>query len=326
MNYLLSGTESYLMKKRLNEIIKEWVKDDPEMSLVTYDASMNDFMMSTLIEDASTIPFFTEHKVIVVKNCQFLSSTGSISETDTKILEKYLANPNESTVLVFMLEKDKLDARKKIVKTLKKVCREFKCDTLQSDEFTSVLRQHIKSRKIEMEKEAFAELETRLAGSLAQMESELEKLSLCERKLTKEDIELLVSRPLEDKAFDLVNAVIAGKMKSVFRIWRDLQVAKTDPILLTTLIGKQFHLIYQVKLLAKAGKGESTMAQILSAHPYSIKLAYQNSRMISESLLKELISDCASLDQKFKSGLVDRTLGFEHFLIHTAGRINSCRH
>ena len=131
MNYLLSGTESYLMKKRLNEIIKEWVKDDPEMSLVTYDASMNDFMMSTLIEDASTIPFFTEHKVIVVKNCQFLSATGSISEADTKILEKYLANPNESTVLVFMLEKDKLDARKKIVKTLKKVCREFKCDTLQ---------------------------------------------------------------------------------------------------------------------------------------------------------------------------------------------------
>ena len=92
MNYLLSGTESYLMKKRLNEIIKEWVKDDPEMSLVTYDASMNDFMMSTLIEDASTIPFFTEHKVIVVKNCQFLSTTGSISEADTKILEKYLAN------------------------------------------------------------------------------------------------------------------------------------------------------------------------------------------------------------------------------------------
>ena len=47
---------------------------------------------------------------------------------------------------------------------------------------------------------------------------------------------------------------------------------------------------------------------------------------ISESLLKELISECASLDQKFKSGLVDRTLGFEHFLIRTAGRINACRH
>ena len=149
---------------------------------------------------------------------------------------------------------------------------------------------------------------------------------MCERKLNKEDIELLVSRPLEDKAFDLVNAVIAGKMKQVFRIWKDLQVAKTDPILLNTLIGRQFHLIYQVKLLSRAGKGESTMAQILSAHPYSIKLAHQNSRMISESLLKELISECAALDQKFKSGLVDRTLGFEHFLIHTAGRINACRH
>ena len=173
--------------------------------------------------------------MIVVKNCQFLSSTGSISETDTKILEKYLAHPNESTVLVFMLEKDKLDARKKIVKTLKKVCREFKCDTLQSEEFSSVLRQHIKSRKIEMDKEAFAELETRLAGSLAQMESELEKLALCERKLTKEDIELLVSRPLEDKAFDLVNAVIAGKMKSVFRIWKDLQVDTVEHLYLHTL-------------------------------------------------------------------------------------------
>lgn len=326
MNYLLCGTESFLIRKKLNEIINESVHGDAEMSVITYDASAPDFMMSALIEDASTIPFFTDTKVIVVKNCLFLSASGSLSDADAKLLESVLTVPNETAVLVFVLEKDKLDARKKIVKLVRKHCREFKFDELDSSEFIHVLKSKLKAYRIEMESEAIKELENRLAGSLSLMESELAKLSLMDRKVTKEDIELLVSRPLEDKAFDLVNAVLAGKMKEVFRIWKDLQVAKTDPILLNTLIGRQFHLILQVKLLAASGKAESTMAQILGAHPYSIKLAHQSSRLISSDLLKELIDDCAELDQKFKSGTVDRHLGFEHFLIHTVGRMKPCRH
>ncbi len=326
MNYLLCGTESFLIRKKLNEIIKETVPEETEMSVVTYDASAPDFMMSVLLEDASTIPFFTERKVIVVKNCCFLSASGSLSESDANMLISALKTPNETTVLVFVLEKDKLDARKKLVKAVRKHCREFKFDELESSEFTQVLKSKLKAYKIEMDKDAAQELEMRLAGSLLQMESELSKLSLLERRITKEDIELLVSRPLEDKAFDLVNAVLGGNMKNVFRIWKDLQVAKTDPILLNTLIGRQFHLIFQVKLLSKSNKAESTMAQILGAHPYSIKLAHQSSRLISSDLLMELINDCAELDQKFKSGVVDRHLGFEHFLIHTVGRMKACRH
>lgn len=325
MNYLLSGSESYLIKKKINDIIKEWTKD-PEMSVVNYDASSPHFSMSLLIEDASTIPFFTDVKILIVKNCAFLSASGSLNDSDTKMLEKYLTQPFESTVLIFVLEKDKLDARKKIVKTIKKQCREYKCETLDEMEFSSVLKQQLKARGISMDKDAFAELEVRLSNSLSLMESELSKLSLCERHLCKEDIELLVARPLEEKAFDLVNAVIAGKMKQVFRIWKDLQVSKTDPILLTTLIGRQFHLIYQVKLLSNTGKSEQSMAQILSVHPYAVKIAHQNAKMIRTDVLQKLISDCAELDQKFKSGLVDKTLGFEHFLIHTAGRMNACRH
>lgn len=325
MNYLLSGTESYLIRKKLNEIIKETVHDETEMSVVTYDASAPDFLMSMMLEDASTIPFFTERKVIVVKNCAFLSASGSISDSDAKLLESALSIPNETTILVFMLEKDKLDARKKIVKTLRKLCREFKFDALESSEFKSVLKSKLRSCHIEIDKDAMDEFEARLAGSLLKMESELAKLSLLEKRISKEDIELLISRPLEDKAFDLVNAVISGKMKEVFRIYRDLQVAKTDPILLNTLIGRQFHLILQVKLLSKSGKAESTMAQILGAHPYSIKLAHQSSRMISAEILKEIINDCAELDQKFKSGTIDRHLGFEHFLIHTVGRMKPCK-
>ncbi len=326
MNVLLCGSESYLIKKKLNEIIRDTVQQQDEMSVVTYDASSPDFVMSVLIEDASTIPLFTEKKVIVVKNCLFLSASGSISEHDAKMLEKALSVSNETAVLVLILENEKLDARKKIVKAVRKYCREYKFDSLDDMEFSKVLKSKLKSLGIQMEKDAFDELEKRLGGSLARMENELEKLSFMNRCCTKQDIELLISRPLEDTAFDLVNAVISGNMKQIFRIWKDLQVSKTDPILLNTLIGRQFHLIFQVQMLSKTGKSETAMAQILGAHPYSIKLAHQNSRKISENLLKDLIKDCAELDQKFKSGTIDRHLGFEHFLIHAAGRLKTCRH
>ena len=326
MNYLLCGSESYLIKKKLNEIIQETVHNELEMSVVTYDASAPDFNMSVMIEDASTIPFFTEKKVLVVKNCSFLSASGNLSESDAKLLEKLLSSVNDTTVLVFILENEKLDARKKIVKFMRKVCREFKFDALESNDFSRVLKNKVKSCGIEISHDAFEELERRLAGSLSQMENELEKLSLLNRPVAIEDIQMLVTRVLEDKAFDLVNAVISGNMKEIFRIWKDLQVSKTDPILLNSLIGRQFHLILQVQILSKSGKSEATMAQILGAHPYSIKLAHQNAKKISTSLLKELIQDCADLDQKFKSGTIDRQLGFEHFLIHTAGRIKPCKH
>ena len=57
MNYVLYGEEQYLLQESLTRIVKEHVPDANELNKIVYDANITD--METILEDATTIPFFS---------------------------------------------------------------------------------------------------------------------------------------------------------------------------------------------------------------------------------------------------------------------------
>ena len=320
MNYIIHGEEAYLLKKNKKEIIAQWISDENEMSVVEYDAANKDFSIAHVVEDAQTIPFFTEYKVIVINNPTFLSATGSINEKDNNLLSSYLNDSNSSTIIIFYLENIKLDSRKKIVKTLKKSARDIKCDKLDASQFNAYLNDKIKTMEIKIDKNAYQELLSRLNNDLTILNNELNKLQLYEKHITLKDVEDLVSRPLEDKAYELVNAIVGKNLKKTFKIYQDLCVNKVNQIMLITIIGRQFRMMYTVKQLTLDGNSEQSIATKIKVHPYPVKLAKQASMYIEFDDLLALLNECAKLDQKIKNGTIDKDLGFELFLIKICQR------
>ena len=54
-------------------------------------------------------------------------------------------------------------------------------------------------------------------------------------------------------------------------------------------------------------------AQQLKVHPFRVKKAHEAVARLNSERLLEILNDLAELDQRFKSGTLDRRLGFEMF-------------
>ena len=65
MNYLLYGSETYRLKKKLDELLKANDPENTGMNTVVYEAGNADFQLRAVLEDAWTIPFFAEKKTVV---------------------------------------------------------------------------------------------------------------------------------------------------------------------------------------------------------------------------------------------------------------------
>ena len=320
MNYCVYGTESVRIKNKIDSIFQEERIVDNGMNIAVYDAVNSDFSIAQVIEDCWTIPFLAEKKIVHVKNAFFLSSSATLNELEQNQILEYLKKPCPDTVLVFSGVFEKIDNRKKIGKNIKQLMRCFECNTLDESEFHAYVKDRMKKSGIQLEESAYQELLSRLKPDLMNFEHVLNKLSLYPDVIDVTVIKKLVSRPLDDNVFDLVNAVVSGDLKASMHLWRDLQVTNADPIGLLTLISNQFRLIYQVKVLFSSKHSESEIASILKVHPYRVKLARSSGISISLKRLETIIQMCAELDQQFKSGTVDRVLGFETFLIYAAKR------
>ena len=316
MNYVLYGEEQYLLQESLTRIVKEHVPDANELNKIVYDADITD--METILEDATTIPFFSACKIILVYHANFLG-TANEHAVDTAALERYLDQPMESTVMVLIGDFEKLDARKKIVKKVQKTCRVLQYRKLDEQGKYSYVQEKIKKRGLQVEPSAMQVLLNRLPLDIRTIQTELEKLELYGGMISADVVEKLVTRPLEEDVFQLVNAVVERDLKKSFHMWQDLCVLNKDAIYLIALLASQFRFLYEVKALMLQGKGKDAIKDELKAHPYRVQLTMKTAQRLSIGYLMEILEQLATLDQNLKAGRLDKKLGFEMFLLGIQG-------
>src|SRR5690606_25573727 len=83
---------------------------------------MKETPIDVAVEDALTLPFFGERRVVIVKDAYFLTGQKVDSNVDHQIerLVEYVTQPVYETILIISVPYEKLDERKKICKLLRK--------------------------------------------------------------------------------------------------------------------------------------------------------------------------------------------------------------
>ena len=168
-----------------------------------------------------------------------------------------------------------------------------------------------------MSKNACIKLIERAGSNLSNLISECDKIFLYkadEKNITEEDIENLVFKNIEDNIFELTNAVMNKDKKKIINIYKDLILMGEEEIKLIVMLANQFRMILQVKLMVKNGYKERDMATIIKEHPYRVKLAMQSNFKINE--LENYLIKLEELDYSIKSGKLDKSFGFEMFLLN----------
>ena len=68
--------------------------------------------------------------------------------------------------------------------------------------------------------------------------------------------------------------------------------------------------------MIKENKSEKEISDYLNIHPYRVKLAHTNSLNYSNKELIDKLLNIGILDEKIKSGLIDKYIGLKIFLIN----------
>lgn len=322
MHQLIYGNEPYLLNQALQAQIQALVGTIDAMNTVHYSTDDAGFSLQALLEEASTMTFFSEHKVIVLKNARFMTRGHAIADADVKALGLFLAQPVESCSLFFVHDDDNLDTTKKVTKLIVQYAQVTHVKKLQPDAFRSHMVQKFNQERIEINRYAMDEFLRRVDNNLAIAYHEFDKLKLYHSNIELEDIEALVSRPLDSEAFHLVNALMDKNLKSALSIFNDMMVLNLDPLSFSGLIASQLRLLYQIAQLDEAGYRRETMINQLSSHHninvYRLNRLLQLSRQTTPKRILSILNHLANYDHKSKIGLLDKRFGFELFIIEAS--------
>ena len=310
MVYLLYGTVDYLINKTIDKIISDNKID--EFNINKYD--LTNSLLTDIINDASSMSLFSDKKIIIVNNAYiFTGNNKKYLEQDTLELEKYLNNVNDNTILIFNVNSEKLDERKKITKLIKKngLVKDFNCiDNI------SLVKNLFDDYSISNDNVKY--LISRVGDDSSLLASEIEKIKIYkneDKTITFDDITNLTTKSLEVNNFKLIDAIINKNKAEAFNLYQDRIKLNEEPIAIIISLANQIRIMYQVKQLYLNGYTENNIASILKIHPYRVKLASQNAKKYDSNILLNYLKQLADLDINIKTGKVDKTLGLELFII-----------
>lgn len=314
MIYLMYGEEKYLLEKQITKLKKQFHIED-EFGFNTFDCLEDS--IENIINEIITPSFFTENKMIIIKNPYFITGikvNKDISEQNLKPLEEIITKSDDHTIIIFY-HISKIDERKAFSKLLKKYAKLYVYDKVDSISLKGTVRAMIKERKASIDKEPLDYLLAKLPDTLDQISNELDKLCLYTSKIEKADIDLVISKKTEDNAFELVNAIVKRDMVKVMHVYQDLMVLNEEPIKLIVLIAGQFRLLYQVKLLSNKGYTDQEIGKILKINPYRIKYLLADLRNHDMNQLTYYLNELSLLDLQIKKGEIDKKLALEVFFM-----------
>lgn len=316
MNELIYGAQHYLQKETISKIVKDAHVD--ELNLIHLDAGKT--KIAQIIEEATTIPFFSDEKVIVVENCVYFGANNGLSDQEEQQLLQYLQNPLASTHLVFQSPSEKLDTRKKWVKECIHYLKTHECKALDDHEMRKRIDHVIRQSKIKCSAQQMEYIVHSIGTDLDALAHFGEMLLLQEGVLDDATLNVLLPRKLEDDVFELLEAFTRKRKEKVFQLLQDFQAAQIEPIQLIAVLASQLRFHFQVNHLFRKGLNEKEITSELGVHPYRVKKTIQNRNGLSVPTTLRLLHELSQLDQQIKSGKIEKRLGLELFFIQALTR------
>ena len=319
--YLLFGCERYLRNFYEKKLIAALGGSRDDMNTNIFDT--NPVSASDVISQAQTLPFFAERRIVVVRYSGFFKKNGDE-------LADFIAEAPDTTVFIFV--EDEADARLKLYKQIAKngLCVEF---TTQSDKY---LLQNIgaylkKNNKRMSEDDAKYMLDV-IGSDMGRLMSELEKLisyALEKEVITKEDIDTICSRNIEDRIFEMIDAIMRKDIRTCLDRYEDLLALTVSPVKIIVLLENQFLWMLQLKSMYDSGYNRQgiieTIAYKKETDPetgavkkargtigeYQVKIYLEQALRMETADLQKAVTLCGKADESFKTGKMNDRMAAE---------------
>lgn len=307
-NYLIEGMDYLSVYEKLEELIGKNSFEDATRS--KYDLS--EVLLEKAIEDLNTYGMFSNKKVIIISN--FDKMNIEENENDINNLFKYLDNATSDNLLFILA--GKFDERKKITKDLKKYCEFIKVDI----DPNSFIKENLAGYKLESG--VINLLIENTLGDITRLYNECKKLKnykINDKYITKNDVLELTVKKKGDSTeitFQFSRALAEKNKKQALLLYKELLDYLVEPLSIIGLLGSQFRIMYQVKVLEEKGLRNDDIASTLKEKPYRVMKTKELTRYYSKREILDLIIKIEDIDFKIKTMSVDANSLIELFILN----------
>ncbi len=305
--YLVYGTESFLRKQYKERLKKALAPDDDSMNYSYFEGK--DISAGEVIDLAETMPFLSDKRAIIIENSPFFKSEGE------KIAE-YLNAVPDTTYLVFVEEN--VDKRSKLYKSIAKNGCVVEAAGLSEDKIITWILGMLKKDNKKITQNTMHYLLGKIGTDMENIRSEVEKLiCYCYDRdvITNEDIDAVCTTQISNQIFEMLDAMANKRQKVALQLYYNLLALKEPPMRILFLIGRQFNLLLQARLLKQKGYGDRAIAEKIGVPPFAATKYLNQASKFKMADLRQAVAECVEADEAVKSGNRNDRLSVELLII-----------
>lgn len=331
MIIVLDGKESYQLNARKKALIRN-SKADNENIIVMDASSRTGFSLEAALNQCATISLFGDRRVILLSNPYFLKAGSGSAEkkpagkkkagtqlSNADLLDRYCANPNPDSDLLFVCDGYVADKRTKEYKVLSahagKTVSFITFSNPSPRELDALIDRELRTRGYHLSLDAMNELKLRIGESATEFYRTMDKLDLYgEKEVSREEIIGLVSFNPEVNVWKLSDAFVKGRRRETIECWKEMtEHADMDVFAIIPTIAFRLKKLFAVRRCYELGMSDSQIKARTGSN-YPDKDLDSCGGHASIWFLKRL-SELAEIDQGIKTGKLDGLSSLEMFLL-----------
>ncbi len=302
--YLIFGEDRFLCfdaLKKIEDAANILVRDMNSDTISGEKVTAKDIVAS-----ANLYPFGDEKRLVVVKNYN-----PNKNKEEAAVLQEYLNNPLESTVLVFF-NPDSAE----FLKPMSNITP-VDCGKIDAKFIYAFIKNKLVKNDIEFDDEAVEKLIIYSNSDMAKIDNELEKLVAYlsgGKKLTKEIVEEFVVWDKEFQIFQLAEFLARGDAKSAVDLVDSFCFKPGSAFTVIAPLANNYRRALFVALNKE--KSAAELATMLGTKEYAIRQFANQIKVFSPKKLKKIVSMIAGFDEKIKIGEMKENIAINSLIFN----------
>lgn len=310
------------MNKAISKLKNKYVSESLEaLNYIVIDGKESNF--DDIVNACETLPFMAEKKIVIVRDISRILENSS--ENMGKEIGVYVEKLDDYLCLIIMDRSNNLKKTSSIYRRIKKLNGVVDFSTLKGRDLNWWVSENFKKhgKKITggnisyfISKSAYSDYGS--SKTLYDLENELLKVAgySRENQVTKEDIDIVLTKTLDTNIFNLLNNINRKNSEEALRIFNEMHMSNEPIPRIQYMITRQIRLMLMYKLYKSRGYGEKQCQMKMQISSFEFKkLSSQSAGFTEESLTKSL-NKILEIDVKQKTSSQDEKLALEILIVN----------
>ena len=305
---LFYGAEDFLMNWAVDSIVNEYVDDSArDIDLVHLEGDQ--VTAADIMAQARAYSMFSERRVIVVRN--YLPLYRKASDPDADALLDFASGPQDSSVVMFVVESRYSSDLTSYGKKLAKACGAYEFARLERADLKAFITKRVHNggrmiarRELEHMIDVTGYYNKDSRYDLAQLEKDSDSVSA-------QLIEEILIGDSDRFVFGLVDALVSGDRGKALEIAEAIIKEEDGSMAVLALLTKQFEIMYDAVELNEMGYSISRMAKKTGVNEFRFKRAFNAAGRYSKRRIGKILTELYNTDRDIKRGNIDKDVALE---------------